>query len=144
MVCFHSLYIGVMCEPFLRGPTTPVCKNDNDNLTFTCQDSQVKLLEWRTEPDFSNNNELLFTFNSENGTKQYADNFTAILTNRDNINVTLKIVNLTSTLTVPTSSISNETVIICKTSSAGRMRQSSFKLITAGTVIQLHTAYIRY
>ena len=139
-----SLYIGVLCEPFLRGLTTPVCKNYNENLIFTCQDSQVKFLEWRTEPGFSNNNEFFFTFNSQNGTKQYADNFTAILTHRDNVNITLQIANLTSTLTVPASSISNETVIICETRSAGIIRQSSFKLTTAGTVIQLHTAYICY
>ena len=139
-----SLYIhvGVVCEPFLGGPTTPVCKSDNENLTFTCKDSQVQFLQWKMEPDFLNNNNIiLFTVNSKNGTEQAHVNYTAILTNNTNGNTTLGVANLISTLTVPASSISNETVIICETSSAGIIRQSSIKLTTAGTVIQLHTAY---
>ena len=131
-----SLYIGVVCEPFLRGPTTPVCKIDNENLTFTCNDSQVKVLQWETEPDLFNNDDLFFTINNQNGTTYYVDNITAILTNKENVNVTLEIAYLTSTLTMPTSRIPNETVIICATSSAGISRQSSLKFTTAGTVIQ--------
>ena len=137
-------YIGVVCEPFLRGPTTPVCKSDSENLTFTCQDSQVKLLQWKTNRGFSNNNEVFFTVSTKNGTKVNVDNFTAILINNI-VNITLQIANLTSTFTVPASRISNETVIICETISAGDILQSSFiELTTAGTVIQVlnHTASI--
>ena len=136
-----SLYIGVVCEPFLRGPTTPVCKSDSENLTFTCQDSKVKVLQWFTEPSLFNNNDFAFTLYLENGTTYYVDNITAILTNKENVNITLQIANLTSTLTVPTSRIPNETVIICETSSAGRMRQSSFELTIAGTVIQVFNSH---
>ena len=134
-----------MCEPFLSGSSTHICKSNNENLTFICQDSQVKLLQWKTNHGFSNNNEVFFTVSTKNGTKVNVDNFTAILTN--NVNITLEIANLTSNLTVPTSRISNETVIICETISAGDILQSSFiKLTTAGTctVIQVlnHTAFI--
>ena len=141
-----SLYIGVLCEPFLRGPITPVCKNDNENLTFTCNDSQVKVLQWEAEPHLFNNDALLFTSNNENGTTYSVDNFTAILTNKENVNVTLEIAYLSSTLTMPTSRIPNETVIICATSSAGISRQSSLKFTTAGTVIQSykHFAWTYY
>ena len=139
-----SLYIGVMCKPFLRGPTTPVCKSDNENLTFTCKDSQVQLLQWET--DAFNGNTLVFTANTDNGTKNNISYFTAILTytTKDNVNNTLQIANLTSTLTVPASRISNETVIICKTRSAGIISKSSFELTTAGIVIQVLNSHCLY
>ena len=134
-----------MCEPFLGGPTTPVCTRDNENLTFTCKDSQVQFLQWTMEPDFLNhNNIILFTFNSKTGTEQAHVNYTAILTNNTNGNITLGIANLISTLTVSASTICDETVIICETSSAGIIRKSSIELTTAGTVIQVFNPHCLY
>ena len=128
------IIIGVVCKPFLGGPTTPVCTSNNENLIFTCKGSQVNVLQWKSKPDVFKNNDIFFSFNSMNGTKYNVSDF-LILANIDNVNITLKIANLTSTLTVPTSIISNKTVIICETSSTGSVWQSSFITLTTAGIL---------
>ena len=118
---------------------SPVCPSDNETVTFTCEDSQVKNVQWMALPYILETDPIVLIQSNEN--EIIRSNFKAILTNVTNTNDTHRVADLTSTLTVLISGIYTETVIMCWTTrGAGEgFKKSSIDLTIAGIyrVIQI-------
>ena len=119
----HSQFIFsvVSCgQPSLRPLMYYSCPNET--VTYTCHDSQVKIIQWVVEPHVPVSDPIIFAASqtvSPEGTEPLSRTpvlatLTSVMNRRGN-NESGWIADMTTTLTVNTSEVENKTNITCQT-----------------------------
>ena len=116
----------------------------NETVTYTCHDSQVKIIKWIVEPYVPESDPIIFaasqTVSPEGSEPLNRTPVLATLTsvmNRRGNNVSGWMADMTTTLTVNTAKVENKTNITCQTQKGSIFVSNSTFLYIAG-YIELH------
>ena len=119
----------------------PIYSCPNGNITFTCQDNSVSSMERRVEPYFTEKGYLTIKYVSQrlavNDTGTYPMNRSdVVFTHLINITrINTYVADMTSTLTIVTSGVTNGTKIQCQTVKGRDIPLSSTFLYLSGIII---------
>ena len=138
-----SLCSGIFCgQPSLRPLMYYSCPNET--VTYTCHDSQVKIIKWVVEPYVPESDPIIFaasiTVSPEGSEPVSRTPVIATLTsamNRRENSVSVWMADMTTTLTVNTAEVENKTTITCQTQNGINFLSNSTLLYIAG-YIELH------
>ena len=119
-----SLCSGIFCgQPSLRPLMYYSCPNET-HVSYTCHDSQVKIIKWIVEPYVPESDPIIFAASqtvSPEGNEPFnrtpvIATLTSIMNNRGN-DVSGWMADMTTTLTVNTAEVENKTniIILCQT-----------------------------
>ena len=111
----------------------------NETVTYTCNDSQVKIIQWIVEPYVPESDPIIFAASqsvSPEGNEPLSRTpvlatLTSVMNKRRN-NVSAWIADMTTTLTVNTSEVENKTNITCQTQRGIDFPSTSTFLYIAG------------
>ena len=138
-----SLCSGVFCgQPSLRPLMYYSCPNET--VTYTCHDTQLKIIKWVVEPYVPESDPIIFaasqTVSPEGSEPRNRTPVIATLTsvmNKRGNNVSGCMADMTTTLTVNTAEVENKTNITCQTQKGIHFLSNSTFLYIAG-YIELH------
>ena len=137
-VSYIYLCLGTFCgQPSLRPLMYYYCPNET--VTYTCHDSQVKIIKWVVEPYVPESDPIIFAASqtvTPEGTEPLSRTpviatLTSVMNKRRN-NVSGWMADITTTLTVNTAEVENKTNITCQTQKGINFLSNSSFLYIAG------------
>ena len=135
-----SLCSGIFCgQPSLRPLMYYSCPNET--VTYTCHDSQVKIIQWVVEPYVPESDPIIFAASitvSPDGSEPFNRTpifatLTSVMNNRGN-DVSGWLADMTTTLIVNTAKVKNKTNITCQTQKGIHFLSNSSFFYIAGYI----------